>query len=169
MPRTPDLSDMDEPDADQASRRATAILAASPPGPRSGRPADGSIQIMPDSRIVTAAGEQIALTRMEFDLLVFLAEHPRRVFFRSQLLQRVWGYKVTGERTVDVHVGRLRVKLGDSFVTTVRDVGCRLADGARVRILSSYTTREQESIVDAAITTLRPDRLVDPLLGDRPD
>jgi DNA-binding response OmpR family regulator len=98
-------------------------------------PEDGSIQIMPDSRVVTLAGEQIALTRMEFDLLVFLAEHPRRVFFRSQLLQSVWGYKVTGERTVDVHVRRLRVKLGDSFVTTVRGVGYRLADEARVRIV----------------------------------
>ena len=90
---------------------------------------------MPDSRIVTVAGEQIALTRMEFDLLVFLAEHPRQVFFRSQLLQSVWAYKLTGERTVDVHVRQLRIKLGDSFVTTVRGVGYRLADEARVRIV----------------------------------
>ena len=90
---------------------------------------------MPDSRIVTVAGEQIALTRMEFDLLVFLAEHPRQVFFRSQLLQSVWAYKLTGERTVDVHVRRLWVTLGDSFVTTIRGVGYRLADEARVRIV----------------------------------
>ena len=90
---------------------------------------------MPDSRIVTVAGEQIALTRMEFDLLVFLAEHPRQVFFRSQLLQRVWGYKITGERIVGVHIRQLRVKLGDSFVTPVRGVGYRLADEARVRIV----------------------------------
>jgi DNA-binding response OmpR family regulator len=89
-------------------------------------------------RIVAVAGEQIALTRMEFDLLVSLAEHPRRVFFRSQLLQSAWGYKVTGGWTVDVHVRRLRVKLGASLVTTVRGIGYRLADEARARIVQLH-------------------------------
>jgi two-component system OmpR family response regulator len=101
-------------------------------------PNDGSIQIMPDSRIVTVAGEQISLTRMEFNLLVFLAEHPRQVFFRSQLIHCIWNYKYTGERTVDVHIRRLRVKLGDSLVTTVRGVGYRLGDKARVQIVQLH-------------------------------
>ncbi len=82
-------------------------------------------------------GELVRLTRREFDLLAFLCESPRRVFSRSQLLRQVWGYEpVSGERTVDVHVRRLRVKLGDDtypVVATVRGVGYRLAEGAQLR------------------------------------
>jgi hypothetical protein len=96
---------------------------------------DGSIQVMPESRSVIVAGKQIPLTRVEFDLLTFLGEHPRRVFSRTQLLKHVWGYEHTGERTVDVHIRRLRAKLGDSLVTTVRGVGYRLAEEAKVRVV----------------------------------
>lgn len=97
---------------------------------------EGLIQVRTDSRSVVVDGEPIALTRVEFDLLAFLADHPRRVFGRTQLLKSVWGHEHTGERTVDVHVRRLRAKLGESLVTTVRSVGYRLADGARVRVQS---------------------------------
>jgi two-component system, OmpR family, response regulator len=93
-----------------------------------------AIQILTSSRTVFVAGAQISLTRVEFDLLAFLAEHPRRVFDRPQLLQNVWGYQHTGLRTVDVHIRRLRAKLGDALVTTVRSVGYRLADKADVHI-----------------------------------
>jgi hypothetical protein len=96
---------------------------------------DGSIQVIPESRSVIVAGKQISLTRVEFDLLTFLGEHPLRVFSRTQLLKHVWGYEHTGERTVDVHIRRLRAKLGDSLVTTVRGVGYRLAEEARVRVV----------------------------------
>ena len=96
---------------------------------------DGYIEIRPESRGVAVAGAQIPLTRVEFDLLLFLAEHPGRVFGRSQLLASVWGYEHAGRRTVDVHIRRLRVKLGDRLVTTVRGVGYRLADDARVRVV----------------------------------
>jgi DNA-binding response OmpR family regulator len=69
------------------------------------------------------------LTFKEFELLRFLAQHPGRVFTRAQLLQEVWGYDYFGgTRTVDVHVRRLRAKLGaehDSLVGTVRNVGYR--------------------------------------------
>jgi len=69
------------------------------------------------------------LTFKEFELLKFLAQHPGRVFTRSQLLQEVWGYDYFGgTRTVDVHVRRLRAKLGlehDGIVGTVRNVGYR--------------------------------------------
>jgi DNA-binding winged helix-turn-helix (wHTH) protein len=67
------------------------------------------------------------LTFKEFELLKFLAQHPRRVFTRSQLLQEVWGYDYYGgTRTVDVHVRRLRAKLGpenEALIGTVRNVG----------------------------------------------
>lgn len=69
------------------------------------------------------------LTFKEFELLKFLAQHPGRVFTRAQLLQEVWGYDYFGgTRTVDVHVRRLRAKLGlehDALVGTVRNVGYR--------------------------------------------
>jgi DNA-binding response OmpR family regulator len=72
-------------------------------------------------------GVALDLTFKEFELLKFLAQHPRRVFSRSQLLQEVWGYDYFGgTRTVDVHVRRLRAKLGpenEALIGTVRNVG----------------------------------------------
>ena len=81
-------------------------------------------------------GEPLPLTRLEFDLLLHLVAHPRRVFTRLQLLNAVWGYEHAGVRTVDVHVRRLRGKVGVDvpLVTTVYGVGYRLADDARVTI-----------------------------------
>ena len=65
----------------------------------------------------------------EFELVKFLAQHPGRVFTRSQLLQEIWGYDYYGgTRTVDVHIRRLRAKLGpenESLIGTVRNVGYR--------------------------------------------
>lgn len=73
-------------------------------------------------------GRPIDLTFKEFELLRFLAAHPSRVFTREQLLSEVWGYDYYGgSRTVDVHVRRLRAKLGDmeQLIGTVRNVGYR--------------------------------------------
>jgi Response regulators consisting of a CheY-like receiver domain and a winged-helix DNA-binding domain len=73
-------------------------------------------------------GRPLDLTFKEFELLRFLAMHPSRVFTREQLLSEVWGYDYFGgTRTVDVHVRRLRAKLGDqeSVIGTVRNVGYR--------------------------------------------
>ena len=74
-------------------------------------------------------GRQLDLTYKEFELLKYLAQHPGRVFTRSQLLQEVWGYDYFGgTRTVDVHVRRLRAKLGadhEVLIGTVRNVGYR--------------------------------------------
>ena len=74
-------------------------------------------------------GRALDLTFKEFELLKYLAQHPGRVFTRAQLLQEVWGYDYYGgTRTVDVHVRRLRAKLGtehDGLVGTVRNVGYR--------------------------------------------
>ena len=69
------------------------------------------------------------LTYMEYELLKFLAQHPGRVFTRETLLSRVWGYEYYGgARTVDVHIRRLRAKLGEehaNLIQTVRSVGYR--------------------------------------------
>lgn len=74
-------------------------------------------------------GRTLDLTFKEFELLKFLAQHPGRVFTRAVLLQEVWGYDYFGgTRTVDVHVRRLRAKLGpehDALIGTVRNVGYR--------------------------------------------
>jgi DNA-binding response OmpR family regulator len=73
-------------------------------------------------------GRPLDLTYKEFELLRFLAQHPGRVFTREQLLSEVWGYDYFGgTRTVDVHIRRLRAKLGDleALIGTVRNVGYR--------------------------------------------
>ena len=74
-------------------------------------------------------GRTLDLTFKEFELLKFLAQHPGRVFSRDQLLREVWGYDYFGgTRTVDVHVRRLRAKLGpenENLIGTVRNVGYR--------------------------------------------
>ena len=74
-------------------------------------------------------GDPLDLTYMEYELLKFLATHPGKVFTRETLLSRVWGYEYYGgARTVDVHVRRLRAKLGEehaNLIQTVRSVGYR--------------------------------------------
>jgi DNA-binding response OmpR family regulator len=75
------------------------------------------------------AGKPLDLTYMEYELLKFLASHPGKVFTRETLLSRVWGYEYYGgARTVDVHIRRLRAKLGEehaNLIQTVRSVGYR--------------------------------------------
>jgi DNA-binding response OmpR family regulator len=75
------------------------------------------------------AGRPLDLTYMEYELLKFFVSHPGKVFTREQLLSRVWGYEYYGgARTVDVHVRRLRAKLGEehaNLIQTVRSVGYR--------------------------------------------
>lgn len=110
------------------------------PAPRAARPdaADAVVRVYPDRRTALVEGRPESFTRREFDLLLFLAENPGRVFTRSQLLGTVWGHRVvSGERTVDVHVRRLRAKLGEAgaFISTVRGVGYRLEPGSRVAVL----------------------------------
>jgi DNA-binding response OmpR family regulator len=85
------------------------------------------LTIDPDTYAAKLKGRPLDLTYKEFELLKFLAQHPGRVFTRDQLLREVWGYDYFGgTRTVDVHVRRLRAKLGseyESMIGTVRQVG----------------------------------------------
>ncbi|HIE21144.1 MAG TPA: response regulator transcription factor [Acidimicrobiia bacterium] len=87
------------------------------------------LELNPLTYQATLAGHPMDLTYMEYELLRFLVENPVRVWSREQLLSRVWGYEYYGgARTVDVHVRRLRAKLGEersSWITTVRSVGYR--------------------------------------------
>lgn len=89
-----------------------------------------------DARMSTLLGVPIRLTRREFDLLLHLAEHAGICFTRSQLLRSVWGHEFSGERTVDVHVRRIRVKLAGfgPTISTVHGLGYRLDDTDRVQI-----------------------------------
>ena len=88
-------------------------------------------EVVVDDATYTAriGSRALDLTFKEFELLKFLAQHPGRVFSRQQLLQEVWGYDYFGgTRTVDVHVRRLRAKLGpenETLIGTVRNVGYR--------------------------------------------
>jgi DNA-binding response OmpR family regulator len=89
----------------------------------------GALVIDEATYSVRLRGRILDLTYKEFELLKYLAQHPGRVFTRSQLLQEVWGYDYYGgTRTVDVHVRRLRAKLGTDYevlIGTVRNVGYR--------------------------------------------
>ena len=94
-------------------------------------------EVVVDDSTYTAklGGRPLDLTFKEFELLKFLAQHPGRVFTRQQLLQEVWGYDYFGgTRTVDVHVRRLRAKLGvenETLIGTVRNVGYRFVASTR--------------------------------------
>jgi DNA-binding response OmpR family regulator len=111
-------------------RLATGRLAASSDGLADAQVIrGGGVEVDEASYLATIEGSQLDLTFKEFELLKYLAQHPGRVFTRQQLLQEVWGYDYFGgSRTVDVHIRRLRAKLGpehDHLIGTVRNVGYR--------------------------------------------
>ena len=91
----------------------------------------GGLEMDPDAHTVLADGDRVELTLKEFDLLHLFLKHPGRVYTRDQLLEKVWGGEYFGEtRTVDVHIGTLRTKLGDCgrYIRTVRGVGYRMEE-----------------------------------------
>jgi DNA-binding winged helix-turn-helix (wHTH) protein len=100
-------------------------------------PADGDIVIDLAQRHVVAGGRNVALTRLEFDLLVHLALSERRVVGREELMATVWSGRAeaAGDRTIDIHVARLRRKLDPHglVLTTVRGVGFRLESPVTLR------------------------------------
>lgn len=118
-------------------RRARAGASDAHPG----SPAGGRVHVVGDltvdvfSRQVGLSGASVALTRIEFDLLEALAAHPHLVLSRRQLVEMVWDTHWTGdEHLVDVHIGRIRKKLGDEasnprFIHTIRGIGYRMGTG----------------------------------------
>ena len=110
----------------------------------------------------SVARAALDLTYKEFELLKYLAQHPGRVFTRAQLLQEVWGYDYFGgTRTVDVHVRRLRAKLGaehEGLIGTVRNVGYRFVPRGRGLLLRArgLTWRAPSASPRSTQPTLRP-------------
>lgn len=91
----------------------------------------GDLQVWPARYLVKVAGQEVNLTRKEFEVLCLLMEHQGMVMTRGQLLDKVWGYGFDGEsRTVDVHIRTLRQKLGTegSRIETVRGIGYKIGE-----------------------------------------
>ncbi|RKQ37213.1 DNA-binding response regulator [Kocuria tytonis] len=132
------VSDVVLDTAGPAEVEARVRLAVAGPRPTAGQADEnviraGAVSIDENSYTVKLSGRALNLTFKEFELLRFLAQHVGRVFTRSQLLSEVWGYDYYGgTRTVDVHIRRLRAKLGsdhEHLITTVRNVGYSFAAG----------------------------------------
>ncbi|HVZ97299.1 MAG TPA: response regulator [Chitinophagaceae bacterium] len=84
----------------------------------------GDIKIDREKYIVTSHDNEIILARKEFELLALLASKPSKVFLRNEILNKVWGTDViVGDRTIDVHIRKIRQKLGGDYITTVKGVG----------------------------------------------
>jgi two-component system alkaline phosphatase synthesis response regulator PhoP len=80
------------------------------------------------SYTVTAKGKEITLPKKEFELLYFLAQNPNKVLSREELLQHIWGTDVyVVARTVDVHIRKVREKIGEDYITTVKGVGYKFS------------------------------------------
>ena len=114
-----------------AARVRTVLRRTAPPSLGEARVAVGDVEIDAGTREVSRRGVPLKLTAREFDLLWFLASHPRLVFSRRQLMDRVWGYEAALDTgTVTVHVRRLREKIEDdpsrpTLLETVWGVGYR--------------------------------------------
>ena len=94
----------------------------------SGKLTIGPIQIEPEKYSVTVDGTKIDLAKKEFELLLLLIRKPGRVFLRSEILAQVWGNEViVGDRTIDVHIRKVRQKLGVDCITTIKGVGYKFS------------------------------------------
>ncbi|GAA1393058.1 response regulator transcription factor [Pseudonocardia kongjuensis] len=113
-----------------AARVRSVLRRSAPVRPGGAAARAGGLRVDEPTREVTVDGDPVELTAREFDLLAFLARHPRQVFSRAQLLEQVWDAAPDwrSEATVTEHVHRLRHKLpgGDRILRTVRGVGYRL-------------------------------------------
>ena len=84
----------------------------------------GNLTIDPERFMIQVDGKDIVLAKKEFELLYLLAQKPGRVFLRNEILNQVWGNDViVGDRTIDVHIRKIRQKLGIDCITTVKGVG----------------------------------------------
>jgi len=115
--------------------RIQAVLRRAMPGGEEERLAVAGLEVDAASQRVTARGEAVKLGPTEYRLLHFFISHPERVYTREQVLDRVWGQNVyVEERTVDVHIRRLRKALQpygyDNMIQTVRGTGYRFSDKA---------------------------------------
>lgn len=107
------------------SSRIKALLRRYSPESNSGSNVDlGGIKIDREKFLVFKEGLEISLPKKEFKLLSLLASKPGKVFTREYILEQVWGDEVVvGDRTIDVHIRKLREKLGDDYIKTVKGIG----------------------------------------------
>ena len=111
--------------------RIRAVLRRSGAAQKESNLCLGKLKLDGSSHTVTSDGARVTLTLKEFELLRLFLSNPGRVFTREQLLERIWGTDYIGEsRTVDVHIGTLRTKLGTcgDYIRTVRAVGYRMEE-----------------------------------------
>ena len=84
----------------------------------------GDLVIDKERYLIIKRGKDISLPRKEFELLSLLISKPEKVFTREEIFDRVWGENiVVGDRTIDVHIRKLREKLGDKYIKTVKGIG----------------------------------------------
>ncbi len=90
---------------------------------------DGRLVINRDKYLVEKDGEVLHLPRKEFELLALLVSRPGHVFERDTILEKVWGTDiVVGDRTIDVHIRKLREKIGDTMIKTIKGIGYKFVD-----------------------------------------
>ncbi|HUC59825.1 MAG TPA: response regulator transcription factor [Streptosporangiaceae bacterium] len=141
-------------------RLAIGRAAAGPVITKTAEVRSGELVIDEATYSAKISGVSLDLTFKEFELLKFLAQHPKRVFTRSQLLQEVWGYDYFGgTRTVDVHVRRLRAKLGsenEALIGTVRNVGYKFVPAkqdSRQKAPATLADAQREATADGTSPT----------------
>lgn len=104
--------------------RIGAMLRRKSPSESASRIAIGDLEIDKDSFTVLKSGQRVQMAKKEFELLHLLASKPGKVFTRENILEKVWGDDVlVVDRTIDVHIRKIREKLGDSYISTVKGVG----------------------------------------------
>ena len=114
-------------------RRIKALLKRIPSQnvekPEKNGPINGGLILDREKFLAFLDGEEIFLPKKEFELLSLLKSNPGKVFSREEIFNRVWDDNViVGDRTIDVHVRKLREKIGDSFIKTVKGVGYKFMD-----------------------------------------
>lgn len=104
--------------------RINAILRRQKPSEKNSDNSIKGLIINRDKYLVEKEGEEIILPRKEFELLALLASKPNQVFKREVILEKVWGTEIiVGDRTIDVHIRKLREKVGEEFISTIKGVG----------------------------------------------
>lgn len=89
----------------------------------------GNLSIDRERYLIIQEGKEFSLPRKEFELLVLLVSRPQKVFTRDEIYSSIWGEKIiVGDRTIDVHIRKLREKIGDQYIQTVKGVGYKFVD-----------------------------------------
>lgn len=89
----------------------------------------GNISIDRERYLIIQDGKEFSLPRKEFELLILLVSRPQKVFTRDEIYSSIWGEKIiVGDRTIDVHIRKLREKIGDAYIQTVKGVGYKFVD-----------------------------------------